>query len=67
MTASFHTGGRPADPAQIILLTLAINYVQGVEDAFVKMQEGNANGPRAASCGAFTPSTRLVSIRGARG
>jgi hypothetical protein len=31
-------GGRPADPAQILLLTLAINYVQGVEDAFVKMQ-----------------------------
>ena len=51
--------GRPADPAQIILLTLAINYVQGVEDAFVKMQEGNANGPLAASCGAFTPSTRV--------
>ena len=55
----FKEGGRPADPAQIILLTLAINYVQGVEDAFVKMQEGNANGPLAASCGAFTPSTRV--------
>ena len=60
MTASFHTGGRPADPAQIILLTLAINYVQGVEDAFVKMQEGNANGPLAASCGAFTLLLGLV-------
>ena len=36
--------GRPADPAQIILLTLAINYVQGVEDAFGKMQEGHSNG-----------------------
>ena len=40
----FQEGGRPADPAQIILLTLAINYVQDVEDAFGKMQEGNANG-----------------------
>ena len=45
----FKEGGRPADPAQIILLTLAINYVQGVEDAFVKMQEGNANGADSAS------------------
>ena len=62
----FKEGGRPAAPAQIILLTLAINYVQGVEDAFTKMQEGNANGPLAASCGAFTPSTRLVSRRGGR-
>jgi len=40
----FKEGGRPADPAQIILLTLAINYVQGVEDAFTKMQEGNPQG-----------------------
>ena len=45
----FKEGGRPADPAQIILLTLAINYVQGVEDAFTKMQEGNANGADSAS------------------
>jgi dynein heavy chain len=39
----FREKGRPADPAQIILLTLAINYVQGAEDAFLKVQEGNAN------------------------
>ena len=36
-------GKRPADPAQIILLTLAINYVQGVEAAFDKIAAGDEN------------------------
>ena len=50
-----------AAPAQIILLTLAINYVQGVEARSSVMQEGNANGVfLAASRGsAFTPSRPL--------
>ncbi|KAH8058729.1 hypothetical protein JL722_5961 [Aureococcus anophagefferens] len=34
-------GARPADPAQIILLTLAINYVQEVEESFEKIEAGN--------------------------
>lgn len=34
--------GRPSDPAQIILLTVAVNYVQEVEEAFAKMGKGNA-------------------------
>jgi dynein heavy chain len=33
------TKNRPADPAQIILLVLAVFYVQEVEDAFVALEE----------------------------
>jgi dynein heavy chain len=32
--------GRPADPAQIVLLALAINYVQEVEEAFERLASG---------------------------
>lgn len=35
--------GRPSDPAQIMLLTLAVNYVQEVEEAFKRL----ASDPRA--------------------
>ncbi len=31
---------QPSDPAQIVLLTLAINYVHEVEEAFERMQSG---------------------------
>lgn len=34
------SGKRPADPAQIILLTLACNYVQEVENAFKSGKQG---------------------------
>eukprot|EP00904_Undaria_pinnatifida_P003126 jgi/Undpi1/12814/HiC_scaffold_7.g02481.m1 len=37
------TSGRPSDPAQIILLTLAINYVTEVEAAFIEGQKGKQN------------------------
>ncbi|CBJ30911.1 Dynein heavy chain family dynein heavy chain [Ectocarpus siliculosus] len=37
------TSGRPSDPAQIILLTLAINYVSEVEAAFIEGQKGKQN------------------------
>lgn len=33
--------GRPSDPAQIILLTLAVNYVGEVEQAFGKIAKGS--------------------------
>lgn len=32
--------GRPADPAQVVLLTLAVNYVQEVEEAFERLACG---------------------------
>lgn len=38
------TGNRPADPAQIILLTLACNYVQEVEDTFRCIAAGQPGG-----------------------
>ncbi|CAB1113053.1 unnamed protein product [Ectocarpus sp. CCAP 1310/34] len=37
------SSGRPSDPAQIILLTLAINYVSEVEAAFIEGQKGKQN------------------------
>ena len=46
-TVMFTQAG-PRTRPRLYCLTLAINYVQGVEDAFAKMQEGNANGPLAA-------------------
>ena len=33
--------GRPSDPAQIILLTVAVNYVSEVEEAFANLEAGN--------------------------
>jgi len=36
------SGTRPADPAQIVLMTLAVNYVAEVEEAFTAMQAGSA-------------------------
>lgn len=38
------SGKRPADPAQIILLTLACNYVQEVEDTFKSIAAGEPGG-----------------------
>jgi dynein heavy chain len=35
--------GDPADPAQIILLAVAVNYVAEVEDAYLEVGGGNAN------------------------
>lgn len=39
--------GQPSDPAQIVLLTLAVNYVHEVEEAFERMRTGED--PKALS------------------
>jgi len=52
----------PSDPAQIILLVLAIYYVQEVEEAFAKLADGEVNAMKEYNQKQITQIKALISM-----